>query len=253
MSPYPVRARSSPWQRPTGLPHVSALVLVAITAIFSYAQDASAETRATSRNATRATTPRVARLQVQQATPRAPDPAPESDVPPTSSSDGGIFGPVRIGPLAGASVPRPISLEMFLRYKRSIGIGLEYSVLPTVNVDGISLHASAFAGDLRWFILDSPVFLGAGFGVQSLRGDATFQGYAGDAEATKVFFTPRLGLLWTFQSGFTIGADAGIELVVSHRESFNPDIDQIRNNSIVATLTRDPLPDIHLLRLGWLF
>lgn len=140
-----------------------------------------------------------------------------------------------------------------MKYKRAVGIGLEYSVLPTLNVDGVSVHASAIAGDLRWFVLDSPVFLGVGLGVQTLTGAATISGYSGSADASKLFLTPRIGLLFTFGPGFSIGADAGIEMVLSHRETFVPDVDEIRNNSFVAALTRGPLPDVHLVRMGWLF
>src|SRR5258706_5543077 len=109
---------------------------------FLVASTFAVDSAAAPRNSTRATTPRMARL-------RPAPPPPEADVPPASSDDGGIFGPLRIGPLAGVSVPRPLSIELFLKYKRAVGIGLEYSVLPTLNVDGVSVHASAIAGDLR--------------------------------------------------------------------------------------------------------
>jgi len=209
----------------------------------------SADSSAAPRNSVRATAPRMAR------TRPAPPPAlaPDADVPAESREEGGIFGPLRVGPLAGVSVPRPLSVALFMKYKRAVGLGLEYSVLPTLTVDGVSVHASAIAGDLRWFILDSPVFLGVGMGVQSLKGAATISGYSGSADASKVFVTPRIGMLWTFASGFSIGADAGIELVVSHDETVVPDIEEIRNNAFVAALTRGPLPDVHVLRMGWLF
>lgn len=193
---------------------------------------------------------RVAPLRVVTQQPAPP----AADRPAASESEeGGIFGPLRIGPLVGASIPRPVSIELFLKYKKALGLGLEYSALPSLNVDGVGLHASAIAGDLRWFVLDSPFFLGAGLGVQTLHGAASVDGFSGYADASKVFFTPRLGLLFTFGPGFSVGADAGVELVVSHNETIVPALDQITQNPLLVALTRGPLPDVHLVRLGWLF
>ena len=179
--------------------------------------------------------------------------APEAPPPEPDHSDPGIFGPLRIGPLVGASFPRPMSLELFFKVKEAVGLGLEYSFTPTLTIDGITAHASAIAGDFRWFVLDSPFFLGAGVGAQSLHAEATISGYSGSADTSKVFITPRLGVLFTFGAGFTVGADAGIEVPIAHNETVVPQIDQLANNDVLVALTRRPLPDVHLVRMGWLF
>ena len=140
-----------------------------------------------------------------------------------------------------------------MKYRRAVGIGLEYSFTPTVAIDGVTAHASAVAGDFRWFVLDSPFFLGAGVGVQSLHATGTVGPYSGTADTSKVFITPRLGVLFPFGAGFAVGADAGIEVPLAHSETAVPPLDQVQNNDILVAFTRKPLPDVHLVRLGWLF
>jgi outer membrane receptor protein involved in Fe transport len=187
--------------------------------------------------------------------PPRPQPAPVfTPVSPEEDREpGGIFGPLRIGPLVGAAFPRTMSFELFMKVRRAVGVGLEYSLTPTVTIDSVTVHASAIAGDLRWFVLDSPFFLGAGVGVQSLQATASVGPYSANADTKKVFVTPRLGVLWTFGAGFSVGADAGIEVPIAHDETIVPAIPQVANNDVLVALTRRPLPDVHIVRLGWLF
>jgi hypothetical protein len=171
------------------------------------------------------------------------------------SSSRGIFGPLRIGPVVGAGVPRPFSVALLARAWKQIGLGVEYSMVPTLVVDDVHVRAHAFAADARWYVFGSPAFIGVAAGVQSLSAEATVLGYAGSGNATKTFVTPRFGILWTFASGFTIGADAGVELPVSSSLAVTPAIAQsaVASNDLVALLTNRPLPEVHLVRLGWMF
>jgi hypothetical protein len=165
----------------------------------------------------------------------------------------GIFGPLRIGPIASLGVPRPVSVELFAKVANTIGVGIEYSFLPTMTVDIVTVRAQGVAGDLRWFVLGSPFFLGVGAGVQWLSAVGSTQGYTATVDASKTFITPRLGVMWTFGPGFSIGADAGVELPVAYTTTVAPPIEQITDHALVKALTRSPLPDVHLARLGWLF
>jgi hypothetical protein len=62
--------------------------------------------------------------------------------------------------------------------------------------------------------------------------------------------------LWTWDSGFTLGMEAGVQLPVSTTASSsiptgNPAGDQIA--SVTKTLGSTPLPTLDLLRAGFLF
>src|SRR5262245_8994388 len=110
-------------------PHGSARRLASVAAVL-FLSALAVPALAAPRKTTASVAPRVAPLRV------APAPV-EADKPAAEADTGGIFGPVRIGPLAGASLPRPVSLALFLKYKRAIGVGLEYSFLPTMTVEGV--------------------------------------------------------------------------------------------------------------------
>jgi hypothetical protein len=126
---------------------------------------------------------------------------------------------------------------------------------PTITVDDVHVRAHAFEGDVRWYVFGSPAFVGVAAGVQSLTAEATVLGYAGSGSATKTFVTPRFGILWSFASGFTIGADAGVELPLSSDLAVTPAVAQgaVASNDLVVLLTNKPLPELHIVRLGWMF
>ncbi len=180
--------------------------------------------------------------------------AAEAPAPPPDADRGrGIFGPLRIGPVVSVAFPRPLSIELLGVYGRTLGLGIEYSGLPAITIGGVNARAYGVAGDVRWFVLGSPFFLGAGVGVQSLSASGSSMGYQASVEASKVFVTPRLGVLWTFGAGFSVGADVGLEVPIAYSQTASPAIAEIENHELVVALTRRPLPEVHLARLGWLF
>jgi hypothetical protein len=193
-----------------------------------------------------------------------PPPEPQLAVGDGQSRDGttethragwGIFGPVRIGAMAGVALPRPVSFTALAVIANTVAIGAEYSFAPTFSVQGIEIHASAVSGEARWYVGGTPVFLGASAGVQTLTASGMVQGFAGQGSSSKVFITPRFGLHHTFPIGLSIGADVGVEIPVSTTLAVNPSFAEplVAANDYVDLLTRRVLPELHIARIGWLF
>ena len=69
------------------------------------------------------------------------------------------------------------------------------------------------------------------------------------------FATPRLGYQWTIGPGIVVGADAGVQLVLSSSSQKNlpsgtPPEMQSRADDVISVFGSYPLPSVHL-RLGW--
>jgi hypothetical protein len=171
----------------------------------------------------------------------------------------------RIGPLVGVGFPRPFALEGFAKFGGVIGGGLEYSFLPQVTVSNVAASFQALAADLRVFPFKGAFFLGLRAGRQWLDGSTTVTvgpvSVPESMAATTWFLNPRLGILYTFDSGFTLGIDAGVQLPISpefHRSGLGSgteataSVDQTLK-SVSDALGNKPTPTVDLLRVGFLF
>jgi hypothetical protein len=174
----------------------------------------------------------------------------------------------RVGPLVGVGFPRPLAIEGFAKFEKVVGAGLEYSFLPRLNVMNVDAGFNALAVDLRVFPFRGAFFIGARAGRQWL--DAKTVVTAGQLgsftesmEASTWFVNPRIGLLYTFSSGITVGIDAGVQFPIgasyqrSGRATESGLASQLEiEGTLVAvanTLGNSTTPTIDLLRLGFLF
>ncbi len=194
---------------------------------------------------------------------RVTQPNPAQDVP---ANDGSTAGSRRIdhfraGVLGGVGFPRPLELEGMVKIERFVGLGAEYSVLPTVTISGVETSFWAVAFDARIFPFKNGFYLGLKAGRQHLAADAsvTVQRYgtfSGHARVDTTFLNPSLGFLWTWDSGITLGVDAGVQLPVASSSSNSlPRAIQASQEvtSIANSLGDTTLPTIDLLRVGFLF
>jgi hypothetical protein len=174
----------------------------------------------------------------------------------------------RIGPLVGVGFPRPLAIGGFAKVERLVGVGLEYSFLPRVNVRNVDTGFNAVALDLRVFPFRGAFFIGARAGRQWLDAKASLQAgrfgsFTESMEAATWFVNPRAGFLYTFDNGITIGIDAGIQLPINptYRRTgaateagvasqFDVDGTLV---AVANALGNNPTPTIDLLRLGFLF
>jgi hypothetical protein len=171
----------------------------------------------------------------------------------------------RIGVLGGVGFPRPLSIEAFAKIERIVGLGVEYSVLPTLDVSGVETSFYAVAADARIFPFRDAFFVGLRAGRQHLgaHSDIAIQGYGVVREALSVdstFINPRLGFLWTWDPGVTLGIDIGVQIPVASSSTSS-----IPRSSLPASVTVDDdivrvtntvgkyvLPTVDLLKIGFL-
>jgi hypothetical protein len=225
-----------------------------------------------------------------QSTPHSSDPVPppESD---KANDDEGLFGPFRIGFLVGGGLPDLLSLGGMIKLTRYFGAGINVGLIPTVK---ISLYGDATVAFQEYdayghiFPFGGAFFMGAGVGYANVHGTianhytltpaeyavAMVEGYRGSstlevdsqANVRTLVLTPQIGLLKTFQAGFSIGIDVGAQIPIApSKVDFAtsvppglpvPVVSSITSadESVRSTLTsigRTILPTVGV-KLGWL-
>lgn len=172
----------------------------------------------------------------------------------------------RFGPMAGIGFPRPIAVEGFAKFQKVVGVGVEYSFLPTVTIAGAETNFKAIAADVRVFPFKNAFFVGLRGGRQWLSARAPVTaGAAGTSEETMNadawFVNPRVGVLHTFKSGVTLGADIGVQLPINptfarvgraHDAGLTGDMDKTLA-SVANTLGNKTTITVDILRVGFMF
>jgi len=176
-----------------------------------------------------------------------------------------------LGALVGVGFPRPLAVEGVVKLERTVLLGVEYSALPQISVSQVQASCWAVAGDLRVFPLRGPFFVGLRGGEQHIDVEASLSAYGYTVPAAlrvdTVFLNPRLGFLWTWEPGISLGIDAGVQVPLStNSASTLPKISSnssavteattsVRNSveSVGATIGQTVLPSVDLLRVGVLF
>lgn len=177
--------------------------------------------------------------------------------------------PIRVGALLGVGFPRPLAVEGVVKLDQSALLGVEYSALPQITVSDVRASCWAVAGDARVFPLHGAFFFGLRAGRQHISAESSVSAYGYTVPAAltvdTVFVNPRLGFLWTWDPGVTLGIDAGVQIPLSSatastlpkttssavagaaasaRESLE---------SVARGVGQTTLPTVDLLRVGILF
>lgn len=166
----------------------------------------------------------------------------------------------RIGAIGGVGFPRPLAIEGLIKLERTLALGAEYSVLPTVTISGVETSFWAVAADARLFPFGGAFFVGLKAGRQHLgvHGTVSVSQVGTLTESVAVdttFLNPRLGFLWTWSPGVTLGIDAGVQIPIASTASntlpselhLNQDVNDVANRFGKTTL-----PTVDLLRIGFL-
>jgi hypothetical protein len=206
------------------------------------------------------------------AEPQPASPAVTKDTPTTTTgtNDSEASEPFQIGPLVGVGFPRPLSVEAFAKFDRWLGAGFEYGFLPNMTVANVEAGFTSLAGDLRVFPFRGGLFIGARVGRQWLNAKTTMSvgplgALSESVSASTWFVNPRVGFLYTFKSGVTVGIDAGVQVPISPSYERTTSMNQFGSLlqpqssleetavAVVKTLGNGVTPTIDLLRLGYLF
>ncbi len=170
--------------------------------------------------------------------------------------------------MVGVGFPRPIAIEAFAKIERVVGVGLEYGFLPTISVLGADVSFKGVSADLRLFPFRGAFFIGARVGRQWLDAQtsvsvARFGSITETMAAATWFVNPRIGFLHTFESGITLGVDAGIQLPINptyERDGpatalgyGNPNNINQTLASVAGALGNNVTPTFDALRVGFLF
>lgn len=169
----------------------------------------------------------------------------------------------RVGAIAGIGFPRPLAVEAMIKAGGMLALGVEYSAMPRTNILGVDTRLWALAGDARFFPFKGGFFIGLRAGRQVLSASATidlgsYGAYSQSGSAETWFVNPRVGFLWTWRSGVTVGIDAGVQLPIGATlsttlpDGLPPQIDQTVA-SVAKTFGNGVTPTVDLLRLGFLF
>lgn len=170
---------------------------------------------------------------------------------------------LRIGAVAGVGFPRPLAFEALVKIEGVLALGLEYSFMPKTSIGGVETKFWALAGDARVFPFKNGFFVGLRGGRQVLSATATATiaslGTLTESGAAETWFVnPRIGFLWTWKGGFTLGLDAGVQIPIGPTLTTTlPTGISAQVDGTVATVANtfgnDVTPTIDLLRVGFLF
>jgi hypothetical protein len=181
---------------------------------------------------------------------------------------------VRVGVLGGIGFPRPLSLEGFVKIGRYVALGGQYSLMPASTFSDVHTSLWALSGEARVFPFGGALFVGAGAGEQHLGASGSavvprLGRVSGSIDVDTWFVNPRVGFLWTFAGGLTVGVDAGVQIPVSVSQSAAiptsvpanvlaaagpaavSRVESIR--SIVDFFGSSALPTVDLVQVGLLF
>jgi hypothetical protein len=165
----------------------------------------------------------------------------------------------------GLGFPRPLSVGALVKFKRVVAVGVEYGFLPRVRMLGGEGSMKAAAADLRVFPFRGAFFVGVRGGrqwldVKASMGADSLGTFSEAMEASTWFVNPRLGFLHTFESGITVGIDAGVQVPIapSYAQSGNTSGAATTGagqtfKTIASVLGNKTTATVDLLRLGFLF
>jgi len=170
---------------------------------------------------------------------------------------------VRVGALLGLGFPRPMALEGMVKIERTLGLGFEAGMMPPLKIGAFEGSFWGVAGDLRVFPFQGAFFIGLRAGYQRMKATATATlpivgSLTESAVAETWFVNPRMGFLWTFRSGFTVGLDVGVQVPI--KKSFvdtlpdgTPTDVRSSMEDVAKTFGHAVIPTVDLLRVGFLF
>jgi hypothetical protein len=180
------------------------------------------------------------------------------------------LGSVCVGPVLSLfGPPNLLGGGLHARIGRYLGVGVDYQMLPTLNLNPISFGSSLVSANARVYPFGGAFFLSGGFGYQAFRGAIRDGSVTISAKTSFPALMASFGFMG--RSGFVLGADLGLLFPLgtlrarvtdengSLAQSGIPqaDMDEARSkaeNSANKALNALPLlVQVNLLRVGYMF
>ncbi len=197
--------------------------------------------------------------------------------------DFGLFGPIRLGPSAALTVPHIFNFGIDVMYENLASVSVAGGrYRRTVNSVDVEMRNWEIIG--RWFPWHGSFFVGGAYGQQGLTALAqkdvstTLKGVdltiptTLRLEVTTSYFTPQVGWMAIWDSGFLLGFDFGYQVALSSSANLQvafQDVSASLEESLKASAEyqvekkkvedaaenfgKKNLPYITLLRMGCLF
>ena len=148
-----------------------------------------------------------------------------------------MLGPLRLGPVVGTGLPNLVSFGATAKVTPYVGVGLNIGLIPTIKISYYGEATLAYRecdiyGRIHPF--GGAFFVGAGVGYVTITGTLTdmfnapiavpIPGQAASSTSIAIFneasvhtmvLTPQIGLFHTFGSGFSLGADFGVQIPIA--------------------------------------
>ena len=166
-----------------------------------------------------------------------PSAEPSDSTKPKDKADRprGLFGPFRIGPVVGIGLPNLLDFGFTTKLTRYFGAGFQVGLIPKFRISyygDATLSFVEYDVYARAYPFGGSIFVGAGVGYATAKGtlastyDLTpYQATVPSLPATYVLnsegsvhtlvLTPEIGLFHTFDSGFSIGFDIGVQVPIA--------------------------------------
>jgi hypothetical protein len=177
---------------------------------------------------------------------------------------------VCIGPVLSLfGPPNLVGGGVHARIGRYLGIGVDYQLLPTLNLNPVSLGASLVSANARVYPFGGAFFLSGGVGYQAFRGQIRDGDVTISAKTSFPAVMASLGFMG--RSGFVLGADLGLMFPLGTLRATiqddngalaqsgipQADIDAARADAeSLANKALNKLPllvQVNLLRVGYMF
>lgn len=177
--------------------------------------------------------------------------------------------------LAPIEIPRPLTVGIEGRLFDTLGLSIQKSFVPRINLGTISGKFDSFEIRPRWYPFQGSFFIGVGFGTLSLAGSKTeiiaSEAVEVEATITAKVITPTLGWTWGARNGgFFYGMDLGAQFTLNANTQVTSSTNSAailalqqfidlkstvenRANDAIRPFTKYVFPVVGLVKIGWMF
>jgi hypothetical protein len=185
-------------------------------------------------------------------------PAPDLSAPPAYGKPQGLLPYTIVGPkLALLPIPGVYGLGLEARFLNFVGVGIDYTAIPTVKLGDVKAGYTDLSFNARVFPWKGRFYLGAALGSRNFTAKASdTNGNEAKIEVKGTYIAPEIGWRFIWASGFFMGIDLGYQIILSPKTTLtsNLAIDPIEKKNVQDAgdeIGKIGLPIISLIQLGF--